>query len=212
MVKIVIVEDNPIFREGIAAFVNATEGFSCIKTFEKYETLLDEIEKINPDVLISDINLPGMSGIDGVKEVKKILPNLKIIMLTVYEDDKRIFDALVAGACGYLSKKTSPAKILEAIQEVNEGGSPMNTNIARKVIDLLRGTTELKKEQEIILSSKEKIILENLATGKNYKFIAEELNISVHTVRYYIKQIYEKLHSSSQSEAIAQAYKRGLLD
>jgi len=212
MVKVVIVEDNPIFREGVAAFINATDGFNCAKTFEKYELLLPEIEKINPDVLISDINLPGMSGIDGVKEVKKLLPNLKIIMLTVYEDDKRIFNALVAGASGYLSKKTPPAKILDAIEEIYSGGSPMNTNIARKVVNLLRSSSESKSEKEILLSSKEKIILENLATGKNYKFIAEELNISVHTVRYYIKQIYEKLHSSSQSEAVAQAYKRGLLD
>ncbi len=212
MIKVVIVEDNPIFREGIAAFINATDGYNCPKTFETYEVLLKQIADINPDVLISDINLPGMSGIDGVREVRKILPELKIIMLTVYEDDKRIFDALVAGACGYLSKKTSPAKIIEALEDVNSGGSPMNTEIARKVVALLRTANQPKKEKEIILSSKEKIILENLATGKNYKFISNELNISVPTVRYHIKNIYEKLHSSSQTEAVLQAYKRGLLD
>ncbi len=211
MVKVVIVEDNPIFREGVAAFINATDGFNCAKTFEKYEILLPEIEKINPDVLISDINLPGMSGIEGVKKVKELLPDTKIIMLTIYEDDKRIFDALLSGATGYLSKKTTPAKILEAVKEAYDGGSPMNSNIATKVINLLRLQTTKSNDNEIAISSKERIILENLAVGKNYKSIADELNISVHTVRYHIKNIYSKLHASSQSEAIAQAYRKGIL-
>ncbi len=211
MVKVVIVEDNPIFREGVAAFINATDGFNCAKTFEKYEILLPEIEKINPDVLISDINLPGMSGIEGVKKVKELLPDTKIIMLTIYEDDKRIFDALLSGATGYLSKKTTPAKILEAVKEAYDGGSPMNSNIAAKVINLLRLQTTKSNDNEIAISSKERIILENLAVGKNYKSIADELNISVHTVRYHIKNIYSKLHASSQSEAIAQAYRKGIL-
>ena len=212
MVKVVIVEDNPIFREGIGVLINGTEGLKCLKTYEKYEALLPEIEELNPDVIISDINLPGMSGIDGVIEVKKILPNVKIMMLTVYEDDKRIFDALLAGAYGYLSKNTSPAKIIEAIEELNSDGSPMNANIAKKVIRLLRSKTNITIEKEINLSFKEKTVLDNLAKGENYNYIAEELNISVHTVRYYIKRIYEKLHVSTKSEAIAQAYKKGLLD
>ena len=211
MIKIVIVEDNPIFREGIASFINATNGFSCIKTFETYEALLKEIKELNPDVLISDINLPGMSGIEGVKKVKTLLPEIKIIMLTVYEDDKRIFDALLSGATGYLSKKTTPSQIIEAVKEAYDGGSPMNSNIATKVIGLLREQSTRKDSEEINISSKERIILENLAEGKNYKFIAEELNISVHTVRYHIKNVYSKLQASSQSEAIAQAYKKGIL-
>ncbi len=212
MVRVIIIEDNRIFREGIAALINGTEGFKCLKTFDKYETLLPEIEKLNPDVIISDINLPGMSGIDGVIEVKKILPKVNIMMLTVYEDDKRIFDALLAGASGYLSKNTSPAKIIEAIKELHSGGSPMNSNIANKVIQLLRKKSNITIEKEIELSFKEKSILESLAKGENYNFIADELNISVHTVRYYIKRIYEKLHVSTKSAAIAQAYKKGLLD
>lgn len=211
MIRIVIVEDNPIFREGIAAFINATNGFVCNNTFETYEALLPEIEEINPDVLISDINLPGMSGIEGVKKVKELLPETKIVMLTVYEDDKRIFDALLSGATGYLSKKTTPSKILEAIKEAYEGGSPMNSNIATKVINLLREQSDKSVPNDIQISSKERIILENLSLGKNYKFIAEELNISVHTIRYHIKNIYSKLQASSQSEAIAQAYRKGLL-
>jgi len=211
MIKVIIVEDNPIFREGIASFINATNGFNCPKTFETYEVLLEEIKAINPDVLISDINLPGMSGIEGVKKVKEILPELKIVMLTVYEDDKRIFDAILSGATGYLSKKTTPAKILEAVTEAYEGGSPMNSNIAAKVINLLRSQTNRSVSEEIKISSKERIILENLATGSNYKSIATELNISVHTIRYHIKNIYSKLQASSQSEAIAQAYRKGIL-
>jgi len=212
MVKVIIVEDNPIFREGVAYFINATYGYTCLKTFENYESLIDTIVDLNPDILISDISLPGMSGIDGVKKVKKLLPNLKIIMLTVYEDDKRIFDALIAGACGYLSKKTPPVKILEALEEVQNGGSSMNSNIASKVIKLLRASSKPQKENRVEFSSKEKIIIEELANGKTYKIIANELNISVHTVRYHIKNIYEKLHASSQGEAIAKAYKSGLLD
>lgn len=211
MIKVVIVEDNPVFREGIAAFINATEGFSCANSFETYEMLLKDIKKINPDVLISDINLPGMSGIEGVKKAKELLPGLKIIMLTVYEDDKRIFNAILSGATGYLSKKTTPAKIIEAVKEAFEGGSPMNSNIAAKVINLLKMQNSDKKQPEINISSKERIILENLSIGKNYKFIADELNISVHTVRYHIKNIYAKLQANSQSEAIAQAYQKGIL-
>ncbi len=211
MIKVTIVEDNPMFRDGIAAFLNASPGFTCPKTFETFEKFLEKIIEIKPDVLISDINLPGMSGIEGVKKAKEIFPELKIIMLTVYEDDKRIFDALLAGAVGYLSKKTPPAKILDAITEAYEGGAPMNSNIAAKVISLLRQQAESKNQDEISISSKERIILENLANGKTYKFIADELNISVHTVRYHIKNIYAKLQANSQSEAIAQAYKKGIL-
>ncbi len=211
MIKVTIVEDNPMFRDGIAAFLNASPGFTCPKTFETFESFLEKITEITPDVLISDINLPGMSGIEGVKKAKELLPELKIIMLTVYEDDKRIFDALLAGAVGYLSKKTPPAKILDAITEAYEGGAPMNSNIAAKVISLLRQQAESKNQDEINISSKERIILENLANGKTYKFIADELNISVHTVRYHIKNIYAKLQANSQSEAIAQAYKKGIL-
>ena len=211
MIKVIIVEDNPTFREGIASFINATPGFSCPKTFETYEVLIGEIKEINPDVLISDINLPGMSGIEGVKKVKEILPEIKIVMLTVYEDDKRIFDAILSGATGYLSKKTTPSKILEAVTEAYEGGSPMNSNIATKVINLLRSQTTRSVSGEINISSKERIILENLASGKNYKSIANELNVTVDTIRYHIKNIYSKLQASSQSEAIAKAYRKGIL-
>lgn len=211
MIKVIIVEDNPTFREGIASFLNATSGFSCPKTFETYEDLLTQVKEINPDVLISDINLPGMSGIDGVKKVKAILPELKIVMLTVYEDDKRIFDAILSGATGYLSKKTTPSKILDAVKEAYDGGSPMNSNIATKVINLLREKTDQSISEEIKISSKERIILENLATGKNYKYISNELNISVNTIRYHIKNIYSKLQANSQGEAIAKAYRKGIL-
>jgi DNA-binding NarL/FixJ family response regulator len=211
MIKVIIVEDNPTFREGIGSFINATPGFNCPKTFETYETLLPEIKVINPDVLISDINLPGISGIEGVRKAKELLPSLKIVMLTVYEDDKRIFDAILSGATGYLSKKTTPSKILEAVTEAYEGGSPMNSNIATKVINLLRSQTNRSVSEEINISSKERIILENLASGKNYKAIADELNITVNTIRYHIKNIYSKLQAGSQSEAIAQAYRKGIL-
>ncbi len=211
MIKVILVEDNPIFREGIAAFLNATDGYSCTRTFESYEQLLNDSENLKADVLISDINLPGISGIEGIKKVKKILPAVKIIMLTVYEDDNRIFDALIGGASGYLSKKTPPAKIIDAIKEVYEGGSPMNSDIASKVINLLRTKNTNNHIKRIELTEKEKVILEGLAKGNNYQLIAEQLLISKHTVRYHIKNIYEKLHATSQTEAVAKAYKNGLL-
>ena len=153
-----------------------------------------------------------MSGIDGIREIKKLLPDTKIVILSVHEDDENIFRALIAGACGYLTKNTPPVKILESLQEANSGGSPMNAHIASKVLQLLRLSNTVKTDSDTItLSSKEKEILDQLATGSTYAKIASRLNISIHTVRYHIRNIYEKLHAGTQSEAIASAIKKGLI-
>lgn len=212
MIRVVIVEDIANIREGIVSLLNGTDGFSCAGEFESYEKMLPEIEKINPDVVLSDVGLPGMSGIDGIKELKKILPDVKIIMLTIHEDNERIFKALLAGACGYLTKQTPPVKLLESIREANEGGSPMNSHIAAKVLELMRELDKNDtKEDEVKLSSREYEILNFLSQGKPYKKIADEINISYHTVRYHIRNIYDKLHAGSQAEAISIASKKGLI-
>lgn len=212
MITTVIVEDVDFVRNGLASIINATEGYSCIASFEDCESMLPEIEDLNPDVLIMDIGLPGMSGIEGMKEVKKILPEQTIIILTVHEENEKIFEAIMAGASGYLPKKTPPTELITAIKEASEGGSPMNSEIANKVINLLRNVAPQKEEDEIIkLNDRESDILNGISKGKGYKSIAGDLFISVETIRYHIKNIYKKLHVSSQSEAVAKAIKRGLI-
>lgn len=212
MIRVVVVEDIHNIREGLAAIFNATSGFSCPKTFSNYEDMLPEIKKINPDIILSDIGLPGISGIDGIKEIKKILTETKVIMLTVHEDSEKIIGAILAGAVGYLTKKTPPVKIIEAVEDAYKGGSPMNSEIASIVLSAIRTIHNDKIHSESFkLTYKEKSILELLSEGKNYKTIGNMLNISEHTVRYHIKHIYEKMHVSSQSEAIAKAFKSGLI-
>ena len=212
MITTVIVEDIKIVRDGLAAIINGTDGFQCIGTFEDAESLLDEIENLCPDVLITDIGLPGISGIEGVRKVKQILPNQTIVILTVHEENEKIFEALMAGASGYLPKKTPPAELMKAIKEAHEGGSPMNSEIAGKVIDLLRDFAPKSEEKEKIeLSERENEILVSISKGLGYKRIASNLYITMDTVRYHIKNIYKKLHVCSQSEAVATAIKKGLI-
>ncbi len=212
MIKVAIVEDIKPIREGLSALINGTPELSCTNSYESCEDMLEEMQEIKHDVILMDINLPGISGIEGVKKVKKLLPEVNIIMLTVHEDDKSIFEALMAGATGYLLKTTPPAQIIEAIKDANSGGSPMNSNIANKVINLMR-LTNTKKDlvNTIQLSERETEILQKLSNGTGYKNIADELFISIHTVRYHIRNIYEKLQVHSQSEAIAIALRKGLI-
>ncbi|MEE9432107.1 MAG: response regulator transcription factor [Melioribacteraceae bacterium] len=212
MITTVIVEDVEFVRNGIAAIINGTEGFECVATFEDVESMLGAIEELTPDVLITDIGLPGMSGIEGMREVKKLLPDQTMIVLTVHEENEKIFEALMAGASGYLPKKTPPAELIISIKEAHEGGSPMNSEIASKVISLLRNISPPKEMKEKIeLSDRENEILKSIAIGLGYKRIASNMNVSKETVRYHIKNIYKKLHVCSQSEAVAIAIKEGLI-
>ncbi len=212
MITTVIVEDIQIVRNGLAAIINGTEGFKCLATFEDAESMLGEIEDLAPDVLITDIGLPGISGIEGAKRVKKLLPDQTIVILTVHEENEKIFEAIMAGASGYLPKKTPPAELIKAIKEASEGGSPMNSEIAGKVMNLLRNYAPKNKEEESIkLSDRENEILTAISKGLGYKRIASNLFISTETVRYHIKNIYKKLHVCSQSEAVAKAIKNGLI-
>ncbi len=212
MITIVIVEDVEFVRNGIASIINGTEGYKCIAAFEDAESMLGEIEELKPDVLITDIGLPGISGIEGMQAVKKLLPNQTMIVLTVHEENEKIFEALMVGASGYLPKKTPPAELIKAIQEAYDGGSPMNSEIAGKVIHLLRNfAPKVEVEKRIELSERENDILLSISKGLGYKRIASNLFISTETVRYHIKNIYKKLHVCSQSEAVAKAIKKGLI-
>ena len=220
-IKVIVVEDNDTIREGLKMLIDGTEGYSCIGAYLKCELMLKNIERLKPDVLLMDIGLPGMNGIEGIKEVKKLLPDLTILVLTVYEENDLIFEALCAGASGYLVKKTPPSKLLEAIREANEGGAPMSSHIARKVIDFfsrkdVRGLSQQKKQAsqkktESILTPREKEILSGLVEGNSFKTIADSLFISIETVRFHFRNIYKKLHVHSQSEAVAKAIRESIV-
>lgn len=212
MIKVVITEDNNTIREGLAALINGTPGYSCVGAFSECESFLSKIPTLSADVVLMDIGLPGMSGIDGIVKAKKMRPELNILMLTVYEDSQTVFKALCAGACGYLVKKTPPARLLEAIKDANDGGAPMSSLIARQVIDVFKQTQgKQSEEKDTELSSREKEVLTSLSDGNNYQEIADRLFISVDTVRHHIKNIYRKLHVHSQSEAVAKAIRKGII-
>ncbi len=212
MLKVVVVEDNDSIREGLKILIDGTEGYSCIDTFSDCETMLKKIVKLNPDVLLMDLGLPGIGGVEGIKKVKALLPDLTILVLTVYEENDRVFDALCAGASGYLVKKTPPSKLLEAIKEAHEGGAPMSSHIARKVIDFFQVKKPVSPQKiEYLLTPREKEILSGLVEGHNFKFISDSLFISIETVRFHFRNIYKKLHVHSQSEAVAKAIKEGII-
>jgi DNA-binding NarL/FixJ family response regulator len=212
MIKVAITEDNNTIREGLAALINGTQGYSCVGSFPDCESFLSKLPILDVDVVLMDIGLPGISGIEGIARAKRIKPELNILMLTVYEDSQSVFKALCAGACGYLVKKTPPSRLLEAIKDANEGGAPMSSLIARQVITVFQQTQgKISEESEAELSSREKEVLTSLSDGNNYQEIADRLFISVDTVRHHIKNIYKKLHVHSQSEAVAKAIRKGLI-
>ncbi len=208
-VSVVIIEDNNELRESLAQLIQGTPGFKCAGAFPSCEQLFPCLVRIRPDVALMDIGLPGMSGIDGVRRLKELAPAVDVLMLTVYEDDKRIFESVCAGACGYLLKKTSPARILEAIRELNEGGAPMTEKVARRVLEMFRDRGP-SGSPDIGLSDREYDVLSGLVKGMSYKMIAGSRSISVDTVRSHIKNIYEKLHVHSKSEAVAKALRNRL--
>lgn len=212
MIRVAIVEDNNNIREGLAALINGTEGYKCIGSYGDCESFLAELKEGLLDVVLMDIGLPGINGIEGVKRAMKIDSDLSILMLTVYEESNVVFEALCAGACGYLVKKTPPSRLLEAIREVYDGGSPMSSRIARQVITVFQQQNQAEPvEDEYKLTPREIEVLTRLAEGNNYNEIADVLYISVDTVRHHIRNIYTKLHVHSQSEAVAKAIRKGLI-
>lgn len=200
-ITVAIVEDLDEIRNGLAALINGSPGFRCVGTYPNGTEALQQIPNQKPDVVLMDIDMPSMNGIDCIIALKEQIPGLQISMLTVFEDDEKIFRSLQAGASGYLLKKTAPVKLLEAIQELHAGGSPMSGQIARKVVTAFQRMGESKQQNEN-LSPRENEILSYLAKGYRYKEIAAALFISVETVRTHLRNIYEKLHVRSSTEAV----------
>jgi DNA-binding NarL/FixJ family response regulator len=203
IIKVSIVDDEVDLRENIAGYVDSAKGFRCLGVHGSAEDALVNLPKEKPDVVLMDINLGGMSGIECVRRLKPLMPATQVVMLTVFEDTEKIFSALAAGASGYLLKRLAPAKLLEAIREVHEGGSPMSAPIARKVVVSLQPVLAAPGGEPIALSPREREVLDGLAEGQAYKQIADKLGVSIHTVRNYIRRIYEKLHVCSRTEAVA---------
>jgi DNA-binding NarL/FixJ family response regulator len=210
-IRVVIFEDNVLLRESLYQLINGTAGLSCAGVFANCDNIIFNIKKTAPQVVLMDIQMPGKNGIEGVRLIHEQFPEIKIIMQTVVEDDEKIFASICNGASGYLLKNTTPARLLQAIVEVNEGGAPMTPAIAQKVLEKFRRQSSTSSNELNDLSDREKQILECLVEGMSYKMISAECKISVDTVRFHIRNIYDKLHVSSKSEAVAKALKRNIL-
>jgi DNA-binding NarL/FixJ family response regulator len=207
MITVSIVDDEKKLCRSIAAFVNGTPGFRCVSMYHSAEAALEHLPQDRPDVVLMDIHLTGMSGIECVERLKTMVPEMLVMMLTVYEDTDQIFKALSAGASGYMLKRLTPGKLLEAIREVHGGGSPMSSPIARKVVASFQraGRTDGEKTH---LSSREQMVLDCFAKGLTYKQTADQLSISIDTIRTYVRRVYEKLHVQSRTEAVAKYMRR----
>jgi DNA-binding NarL/FixJ family response regulator len=210
-IRVALFEDNKHLRESLFYIINGTPGFECAGAFADCSNLLFQIRQTKPDVVLMDIELPGISGIEGVKMIRKELPAIQILMQTVFSDDDNIFQSIVAGASGYILKTASPTEILQAIKDVYYGGSPMSGNVARRVLSLFQKMAPPAREEDFRLTPREKEILAMLVNGKSYKMIAEAGGITYETVRSHMKNIYEKLHVESMTEAVAKAIHQRLV-
>ena len=204
VIKVAIIEDQRDIRECLTFLINGTEGYSCTGSFRTMEEAVDKIGRQLPDVVLSDIGLPGMNGIEGIRILKERYPNLVMLMLTVYDDDERIFDAMCAGASGYLLKKTPPARLIESLREAVLGGAPMSPEVARRVIALFRDIRPPERA-DYELTPHETRLLKLFVEGHNYKTAAVELGVSVNTVNFHVRSIYQKLQVHTRSEAVAKA-------
>lgn len=206
MISVSIVEDSDKLRGTLARVLNRADGFKCVSQYPNAEDALKDLPEVKPDVVLMDINLPGMNGVECVRQLKQLLPQTQVMMLTVYEDTENIFNALAAGANGYMLKRTATKELLEAIQEVHRGGSPMTMHIARKVVQSFQKSAPAQPAEN--LSEREQQVLDLLSQGLMYKEIAEKLEISYETVHTYIRRIYEKLQVRTRTEAVAKFLRR----
>lgn len=206
-ISVSIVEDMKDIREQVKQVIEEADEFLCLSAYDNAEKALEELPTLQPDIVLMDINLPGISGIDCIRKVKEKCLRTQFMMFTIYEDSEQVFDALSAGASGYLLKKTPPEKILEALKELHEGGSPMSTHIARKVVNAFVKPAPGNNEQSG-LSAREEEVLHLLSKGYLYKEIGDKLKISTGTVRQHIHNIYEKLHVQNRTEALNKYYGR----
>jgi DNA-binding NarL/FixJ family response regulator len=211
IIKTAIVEDQRDIRDALTALINGTAGYRCTGSFRSMEEAFEKIRQDLPDVVLCDIELPGMNGIEGIRILKERYPDLLLLMLTVYDDDERIFDALCAGACGYLLKRTPPAKLLESLREAVTGGAPMSPEVATRVITLFR---EIRPPErcDYELTPHETRLLKLLVEGHNYTTAAVELGVSYNTIKFHMRHIYEKLQVHSKSEAVSKALQNRLVD
>lgn len=209
--RLLVFEDNDDMRESLSVLFKGTDGITFTGAFPDCTRLLEDIASTEPDVVLMDIDMPGLNGIDAVWKLKQHYPGIQVLMLTVFDDNERVFQSICAGASGYLLKKTPPAKIIDAVFEVASGGGPMTASIARKVLGMFPKLNEVKIESEEHLSAREREILGLLVKGHTYKTAAAALNLSVETVRTHIKRIYEKLHVHNSREAVSIALKKRLL-
>jgi DNA-binding NarL/FixJ family response regulator len=209
-IKIAIVEDQQHTRDGLAMLIGGTAGYRITGSFGTMEEALEKLPGDPPDVLLSDIGLPGVSGIEGVRRLRASFPAMQVVMLTVHGDDDHLFEAICAGACGYLLKETPPARLLEAIREVHTGGAPMSPEVARKVVVMFQKIVPPKAEDDR-LSARELELLKLLAEGHSYKTAAHALSLSIDGIRFHVRNIYERLHVHSKSDAVLKALRSGLI-
>lgn len=209
-IKVAIIEDHQKFRECLEFLLNNTDGYRCTGSFRTMEEALQKIGFDPPDLVLVDIGLPGMSGVEGVRILKERYPNMLLLMNTIYDDDERIFDALCAGASGYLLKKMPPAQLLDCIKEAVAGGAPMSPEVASRVIALFREIRPPERT-DYQLTAHELRILHLLAEGHSYKTAAAELGVSVKTISFHLQKIYEKLQVHSKSEAVSKALRNRLI-
>jgi DNA-binding NarL/FixJ family response regulator len=206
-IRVCIFEDNTQLRESLFNLIDASIGFVCVGSFANCEDVIDKVSSVKPDVILMDIELPGMNGIAAVRLIKEKFPGSKILMETIFEDDDKVFQSICNGAEGYILKNTPPAEILDAIKEIYEGGAPMTPTIALKVMRMFKQNLSIIKDDSFNLSSREKEILKCLVEGMSYKLIASHCFISADTVHGHIKNIYKKLQVHSKSEAVVKAIK-----
>lgn len=207
MIKVLLYEDNPQLREGLTMLIDGSDGFSVLASYKNCDHVQDEVAAWQPDVIVLDIDMPGTNGLDGLRRIRAINQEVKILMLTVFDDNKNVFDAISHGANGYILKKTPPAKLLEYIGEAASGGAPMTSSIATQVLKMFSQINTHQQNEDYNLTDREKQVLQLLVDGYSYKMIAAEMFIAIDTVRSHIKKIYEKLHVNSKSEAVAKAFK-----
>lgn len=206
MIKILLYEDNPQLREGLTMLIDGSEGFSVLAAYKNCDNVQQEVEAWNPDVIIMDIDMPGTNGIEGLKKIREINSDVKILMLTVFDDNRNVFEAIKNGANGYLLKETPPARLLQYIEESASGGAPMTASIASQVLKMFSQVTS-SKGTDYNLTERETQVLQLLVEGYSYKMIAAEIFVSIDTVRSHIKKVYEKLHVNSKGEAVAKAFR-----
>lgn len=202
MISVSIVDDEKKLCQSISTFLNGSPGFRCVSIYGNAEAALKHLPADQPDVVLMDINMAGMNGIECVRQLKTLAPQIQILMFTIYEDTEQIFKALAAGATGYLLKRLEPGELLQSIRDVHTGGSPMSNSIARKVVASFQQANQAGEKQNL-LTPREQAVLDCLAQGLAYKQIADKLGISINTIRAHLRHIYEKLHVQSRTEAVA---------